>query len=359
MYPEILGITVIKLSEIRIAIAGIGNSASSLLQGIQYYADNGISIGLLHGKLGKYTAGDIKVVAAFDIDKNKIGKDVSEAIYADPNKAPRIMELKKTGVVVQMGPHPDHFETSTMSQIQPAETQPVDVVKVLKEARVDLVLNLISGGADKASRLYAEAACEAGCGFINATPSGIVNDISISSAFKKAGLPLAGDDLMSQMGATAVHIGLLEFLDSRGVHIEESYQLDVGGGSESINTLEKTRDIKRTIKTDAVKKHIPYDFELVSGSADFVDFLVNGRDSFFYVKGSYFSGAEFTLDMKLSTEDSPNAGAVLVDVIRGTMIAKEKGMGGPVEPVCSYGFKRPPRRYKMPEAYKLFKEFTS
>lgn len=347
------------MSEIRIAIAGIGNSASSLLQGIQYYADNGISLGLLHEKLGKYGAKDIKIVAAFDIDRSKIGKDVSEAIFADPNKAPKVVDLKKTGVTVQMGPHPDSLDSSTMSQIKTADKNPVDVVKALKESRADIVVNLISGGADKASRLYVDAALEAGCGFINATPSGIVNDISIASAYKKAGLPLAGDDLMSQMGATAVHIGLLEFLDSRGVHIEESYQLDVGGGSESINTLEKTRDIKRTIKTEAVKKHIPYDFELVSGSADFVDFLVNGRDSFFYVRGSYFGGAEFTLDMKLSTEDSPNAGAILVDVIRGMMIAKEKGIGGPVEPVCSYGFKRPPRRYKMPEAYKLFKEFTT
>jgi myo-inositol-1-phosphate synthase len=161
------------------------------------------------------------------------------------------------------------------------------------------------------------------------------------------------------MGATAVHIGLLEFLDSRGVHIDESYQLDVGGGSESINTVEKTRDIKRTIKTEAVKKHIPYDFELVSGSADFVDFLINGRDSFFYVKGSYFGGAEFSLDMKLSTEDSPNAGAVLVDVVRGVKIAKDRGVAGSVEAVSCYGFKRPPRRYNMQEAYKLFKEFTS
>ena len=347
------------MTEIRVAIAGIGNSASSLLQGIQYYAENGNSLGLLHKKLGKYAVGDIKVVAAFDIDKNKIGKDVAEAIFSEPNKAPKIEKLKKTGVKVQMGPHPDTLEASTMSNIEAAKAEPVDVVKVLKGSKADLLLNLVSGGADKASRFYAEAALKAGCGFINATPSGIVNDFSIASEYKKAGLPLAGDDLMSQMGATAVHIGLLEFLDSRGVHIEESYQLDVGGGSESINTLEKTRDIKRTIKTEAVKKHIPYDFELVSGSADFVDFLVNGRDSFFFVRGSYFSGAEFTLDMKLSTEDSPNAGAVLVDVIRGMMIAKEKGSAGPVEAVCSYGFKRPTRRYKMPEAYRMFKEFTS
>jgi len=341
-----------------VVIAGIGNSASSLLQGVQYYSENGNSIGLLHEKLGGYTAGDIKLVAAFDVDKNKIGKEVSEAIHAEPNKAPKMVELKKTGVTVQMGPHPDSLNGNTMSQIVLAEKKPVDIAKILKETKADLLLNLISGGADKASRLYAEAALKAGCGFINATPAGIVNDISIASAYKKAGLPLAGDDLMSQMGATAVHIGLLEFLDSRGVHIDESYQLDVGGGSESINTLEKTRDIKRTIKTEAVKKHIPYDFELVSGSADFVDFLVNGRDSFFFVKGKYFSGAEFTLDMKLSTEDSPNAGAVLVDVIRGMKIAKEKGIGGAVEPVCSYGFKRPPRRYMMAETYKRFKEFT-
>jgi myo-inositol-1-phosphate synthase len=347
------------LTNIRIAIAGIGNCASSLLQGIQYYTDNGISLGLLHKKLGEYTVEDIKIVAAFDIDKNKIGIDVSEAIYANPNKAPKIVELEKTGVTVQMGPHPDSFDSSTMSQIEPAKTQPVDLVRILKNTKADIVLNLISGGANKASKLYAEAARDAGCGFINATPSEIVNDTSIVSTYKKTNLPLAGDDLMSQMGATAVHIGLLEFLDSRGVHVEESYQLDVGGGSESINTLEKTKDIKRTIKTEAVKKHIPYDFELISGSADFVDFLENGRDSFFYIKGRYFGGAEFTLDMKLSTEDSPNAGAVLVDVIRGIMIAKDKGIGGPIESICSYGFKRPPRRYKIAETYRLFKEFTT
>jgi myo-inositol-1-phosphate synthase len=347
------------LTEIRVAISGIGNSASSLLQGIKYYSLTKNSLGILHETLGKYSVKDIKFVAAFDIDKNKIGKDLSVAVFEKPNKAPKIIDLDNSGVLVQMGPHPDSLKGNSMSHIELADSDPVDVVGVLKESETDILVNLISGGADKASRIYAEAALQAGCGFLNATPTGIVNNISLSSQFKKHGLPLAGDDLMSQMGATAVHIGLLEFLDTRGVHIKESYQLDVGGGSESINTLEKTRDIKRAIKTEAVKKHIPYDFELVSGSADFVDFLENGRDSFFYVKGSYYGGAEFTLDMKLSTEDSPNAGAILVDAIRGLMIAKNKGMGGPIEPVCSYAFKRPPRRYKMPEAYSLFKAFTS
>ncbi|MBD3173397.1 L-myo-inositol-1-phosphate synthase [Candidatus Bathyarchaeota archaeon] len=347
------------MSEIHVAIAGIGNSASSLIQGIQYYSENDNSLGLLHKKVGEYRVDDIKVVAGFDIDKNKVGRDLSEAIYAHPNKAPKIVETEKTGIIVKMGPHPDILESNTMSEIEPAKEETANIVQVLKDSKADLLVNLISGGADKASRLYAEAALEAKCGFINATPSSIVNNIAISSSYKKTGVPLAGDDLMSQMGATSVHIGLLEFLDSRGIHVEESYQLDVGGGSESIDTLEKTREVKRTIKTEAVKKHIPYDFELVSGSADFVDFLENGRDSFFYIKGSYFSGAEFILDLKLSTQDSPNAGAILVDVIRGMKIAKEKGIGGPIEAVCSYGFKRPPRRYKMPQAYKLFEEYTS
>jgi len=347
------------LGDIRIAIAGVGNCASSLLQGIQYYKQNGNSLGLLHEKLGIYGVDDIRVVAAFDIDVNKIGKDVSEAIYAEPNKATKINEIEKTGVKVQMGPSPDIADALTMSEIKKADAEAVDVASVLKEAGADVLVNLISGGSDKASRMYSEAALEAGCGFLNATPSGIVNDLSIASAYKKAGLPIVGDDLMSQMGATAVHIGLLEFLDKRGVKIEESYQLDVGGGSESINTLEKTKETKRIIKTEAVKKHVPYDFELVSGSADFVDFLVNGRDSFFYVKGKYFGGADFLLDMKLSTEDAPNSGAVLVDVIRGMKIAMDKGTGGPLEAVSAYGFKRPPRRYMMPEAYKMFRAFTS
>jgi len=347
------------LGEIRIAIAGVGNCASSLLQGIQYYRENGNSLGLLHEKLGGYGIEDIRVVAAFDIDVNKIGKDVSEAIYAEPNKAPRINELAVTGVKVQMGPSPDIAGAITMSRINRSEAEAVDVASVLKEAKVDVLVNLISGGSDKASRLYSEAAVEAGCGFLNATPSGIVNDLTVASAFKKAGLPVAGDDLMSQMGATAVHIGLLEFLDKRGVKIEKSYQLDVGGGGESIDTLEKTKESKRIIKTDAVKKHIPYDFELVSGSADFVDFLINGRDSFFYVKGKYFGGSDFVLDMKLSTEDGPNSGAVLVDVIRGLKIAMDKGAGGPIEAVSAYGFKRPPRRFMMQDAYKKFREFTS
>ena len=163
---------------------------------------------------------------------------------------------------------------------------------------------------------------------------------------------------MSQMGATALHMGLLEFIQKRGVRIDESYQLDIGGGSESINTLEKTRSIKRRIKTDAVKSVVPYEFDLVSGSSDFVDLLVNERDSFFYFKGRHFLGAEFRMDVKLSSFDAPNAGSILMDVIRGIKIAKDIGIGGSVEAICAYGFKHPPKRYKLLESYKLFNEFV-
>ncbi len=346
------------MGEIRVAVAGVGNCCSALLQGLEYYRANGSKIGLLNPMISGYGVDEIRVVTAFDIDRNKIGRDISEAIYNEPNKAPRFMDVGVQGVEVQMGPAPDKFGPETMSKIVVADADPVDVAAALREAEADVLVNLISGGSNKASRLYAEAALEAGCGFLNATPLGVVNDLNIVSAFKREGLPLAGDDLMSQMGATAFHVGLLEFLNSRGVRVDESYQLDVGGGSESINTLEKSRDIKRKIKTEAVKSAVGYEFPLVSGSADFVDFLVNSRDSFFYVKGSYFGGANFTMDVKLNTEDAPNAGAVLIDCIRGLKVAMDRGVGGAIEPVCAYGFKRPPRRHSLPEAYRRFMEFT-
>jgi len=346
------------MGEIRIAVAGVGNCCSSLIQGVEYYKQNPETSGLLHQSLSKYKPDDLRFVAAFDIDSRKVGLDLGQAIFREPNKAPHLQEVPDLGVPVMMGPSPDIADEETMSLIKKANEEPVNITQVLKEKGADVLVNMISGGSDKASRLYSEACLEAGCSFLNATPSSIVNDLTTALKFKQAGIPLAGDDLMSQMGATVLHIGLLELLDRRGVRVKESYQLDVGGGSESINTLEKTRDTKRTIKTEAVKSAVEYDFPLVSGSADFVDFLVNGRDSFFWIKGTYFSGAPFTMDVKLSTEDSPNAGAVLIDVIRGLKIAKDRGVGGAIEPICSYGFKRPLRRFSLTESYRLFKEFV-
>ena len=344
------------MGEIRIAVAGAGNLCSSIVQGVSHYA-RGEALGLLHPELGGYGARDIKFVAAFDVAERKVGLDLSEAIFAKHNQAPRFALVPRLGVTVLMGPAPDAFEEGSLGAIQRASANPVDVAKELRVAKADILLNLISGGSDKGSFLYASAAADAGCAFLNATPSNIAGDAEIVKRFASAKLPLAGDDVLDQVGATALHIGLLEFLHSRGVRVDESYQLDVGGGTESINTLEKTKDTKRSIKTAAVTRHVPYEFPLVSGSTDFVDFLGNGRDSFFWVKGRGFGGVPFTLDAKLSSEDAPNGGSILMDAIRGLKIAKDRKMGGLCVPICGYAFKRADRT-SLASAYKAFRELT-
>jgi myo-inositol-1-phosphate synthase len=256
-----------------------------------------------------------------------------------------------------MGPAPDLVEEGTLSSIKRAKSEVVDVVAELKGAKAEILINMVSGGSDIASMLYAKAAIDAGCAYINATPSSIAGDESLVKKFTEAKLPVAGDDLLDQVGATAIHIGILEFLHSRGAHIDESYQLDVGGGAESISTLEKTKDTKRSIKTAAVTGHVPYKFPLVSGSTDFVDFLGNGRDSFFWVKGRYYGDVPFTMDLKLSSEDAPNGGSILLDAIRGMKVAKAKGEKGLVGPICSYAFKRADRT-SLAKAYEAFRKLT-
>jgi len=344
------------MGEIRVAVAGVGNCCSSLLQGVHFYGGAEAS-GLLHPELAGYRPVDIRFVAAFDIANGKVGRDLAEAILAAPNNAPRIAEVPKQKVAVRLGPAPDAAAKDALASIERAGGEPADIAETLKKAKADILVNLISGGSDKAAALYAEAALEAGAAYLNATPSAVASDPDWARRYEKAGLVLAGDDLLDQVGATVLHIGLLEFLHSRGAKIEESYQLDVGGGSESINTLEKTRDTKRLIKTEAVTGHVPYKFQLVSGSTDFVDFLGNGRDSFFWVRGRYYGNAPFTLDMKLSSLDAPNGGAVLIDAIRGMKIAKDKGLSGAVPEICAYAFKKAERR-SLAEAYRRFRELT-
>ncbi len=345
------------MGKIRVAIAGVGNCCSALVQGVHYYNDNGGAVGLIHEEVGGHSISDIDFVAAFDIDRRKVGRDLSEAIFSKPNKTPKMISVPALGVAVQMGPIMDDLGDEGEGLVEPASTPAADVADVLRETKADILVNLVSGSSIDASRFYAEAALAAGCAYLNATPSPVASDPDTSEKYKKAGVPLVGDDLMDQIGATVIHIGLLEFLHERGVRIDESYQLDVGGGAESVNTLWKTRDLKRDIKTSAVSASVPYDFPLVSGSTDYVDFLENKRDSFFWFKGSYFGGAPFTMDLKLNTVDAPNAGAILLDVIRGLKIASARGLGGPILPLCAYGFKRPPERYGLAEAHRSFRDF--
>lgn len=344
------------MGEIRVAVAGVGNLCSALVQGVEYYKD-GEKMGLINKNIGSYGVDDIKFVAAFDVDENKIGLDLSEAIFAEPNTAPKYVQPPDMSVKVKMGPAPDAVQEESMSEIVKADVEAVDPSKILRESKADLLVNMISGGSEKASQIYAEACLEAGCSYLNATPALIASEKEWDSRFRDSGLPIAGDDLLDQVGATAVHMGLLEFLDRRGVMVGESYQLDVGGGTESINTLERTRERKRELKTRTVSKAVPYRFPLISGSTDFVDFLENSRDSFFWIKGSYYCGAPFTMDVKLNTVDSANGGAVLLDTIRALKISQDRNLAGTIKPICDYGFKTGSQT-SLVEAIEEFRRFV-
>ena len=344
----------------KVAIIGVGNCASALVQGLQFYGkaeEKTDFTGLRHPNLGGIAPKDIEAVAAFDVDDGKVGRDLSQAIFAKPNNAPKISEVPKTGVTVQKGPLMDGVGKSTESIITISKTAEVDVAKALKQAGTEVVINLLPSGAAKASEFYAEQALAARCAFVNATPNFIASDATWSKKFADAGLPLVGDDLVDQVGSTALHKTLLQLLSQNGVKISETYQLDVGGGTESLDTMERTRDAKRAIKTESVAASLPYKTEVVAGSTDYVDFLQNKRDSYFWISGTYFCNAPMQIDLKFSTVDAPNAGSVLFDVIRAVKLALTKKQKGAVEPICAYGFKHPPQMLMLEAAEEAFKKF--
>lgn len=350
------------LSDIKIALVGVGNCASALVQGLQYYSnvvDESECLGLRNLTLGGYRPRDIKIVAAFDIDGRKVGKDLAEAIFAPPNIVPKIVEVPFGNVTVSMGPVLDGVGEYTKRVIEVSNMPEVDVAQVLRKSGAEIVVNLLPSGAVKASEWYAEQSLKAGCAFINATPAFIASNTSWIKRFEEAGLPLVGDDLIDQVGATTIHKTLLQLLSRHGVRITETYQLDVGGGTESLDTLERTRELKRKIKTDTVKASLLYEAEVVAGSTDYVDFLGNRRDSFFWIRGLYFCGAPMQMDIRLSTLDAPNAGSVLFDVIRAVKMALDRKMKGAIIPICAYAFKRPPKLYPLELAEKMFEEFVS
>ncbi len=221
------------------------------------------------------------------------------------------------------------------------------------------MLNLLPSGATKASHFYAEQALTAGCAFINATPNFIASDTAWAKKFEAAKLPLVGDDLVDQVGSTALHKTLLKLLSDNGVRINETYQLDVGGGTESVDTMDRTRDTKRTIKTESVAASIPYKAEIVAGSTDYVDFLQNKRDSYFWISGVYFCNTPMKIDLKFQTTDAPNAGSVLFDIIRAVKLALTKKQKGALEPICAYGFKRPPQMVSLETAEQEFAKFVA
>jgi myo-inositol-1-phosphate synthase len=352
---------VAKLSKIKVALIGVGNCASAFVQGLQYYGkhENENWVGLRNPTLGGLSPSDIQVVAAFDVDDRKVGKDLAEAIFAKPNNAPKVTNVPSTGVKVHKGPLLDGTGKYTKNIVQVSNTPDSNVAGILKETEAEIVINLLPSGATKASQWYARQALAAGCAFVNATPNFIASDAAWAKLFDETGLPLAGDDLIDQVGSTALHKTLLKLLSMNGVRITETYQLDVGGGTESLDTLDRTREVKRAIKTQSVAASLPYKAEVVAGSTDYVDFLQNKRDSYFWISGVYFCNAPMQIDLKFSTVDAPNAGSVLFDIVRAMKIALNKKLKGAIMPVCAYAFKRPPQLVPLETAEEMFRRLVT
>jgi myo-inositol-1-phosphate synthase len=348
------------MPKIKVALIGVGNCASAIVQGVHYYKDaekeEGV-LGLKNLLVGGYHPKDVEFVAAFDIDERKVGKDLSQAIFSQPNNAPKIADVQELDVEVSKGPVLDGVGEYLKNIVKISKSKEVDVVQKLRESEADMAIVLLPSGAVKASRWYAERALEAKCAFINATPTLIASDAAWDKRFKEAKLPLVGDDLVDQVGATILHKILLKTLADQGVHIAETYQLDVGGGTESLDTLERSREVKRTMKTRSVEASLPYKAEVVAGSTDYVDFLGNRRDSYFWIKGYYFAKTLMQLDLRLSTVDAPNAGSVVLDVIRGVKIALNRKIFGSLTSLSAYAFKNPPQLLPLETAEQWFKEF--
>lgn len=350
------------MPKIKVALIGVGNCTSAFIQGLQYYGKfkkDEEHTGLRNPTLGGFHPKDIQVVAAFDIDSRKVGKDLAEAIFAQPNNTPKITNVPPTNVTVQKGPLLDGIGKYTKNIVQISNAPNSNVTKTLKKTKTEIVVNLLPSGATKASQWYTNQALAAECAFVNATPNFIASDTTWTKRFEEAGLPLTGDDLIDQVGSTALHKTLLKLLSMNGVKITETYQLDVGGGTESLDTLDRTREAKRAIKTQTVASSLPYKAEVVAGSTDYVDFLQNKRDSYFWINGVYFCNAPMQIDLKFSTIDAPNAGSVLFDVIRAMKIALDRRLKGAVLPICAYAFKRPPQLLPLETAEELFKDFIT
>jgi myo-inositol-1-phosphate synthase len=348
------------MPEIKIALVGVGNCASALVQGVEYYKDaaqDGEKVGLRYLTLGNYHPRDIQFVAAFDIDTRKVEKDLSDAIFAAPNNTLKFADVPDAGVVVQKGPVLDGVGESLKNVVQISDAHEVDVAAELQKNGAEIVLNMLPSGAVKASEWYAEQALKAGCAFVNVTPVPIASSDVWGNRFEDKGLPVVGDDLIDQVGATTLHKTLLKLLSENGVKICETYQLDVGGGTESLDTLDRTKETKRTLKTKAVATALPYKTEIVAGSTDFVDFLENRRDSYFWIKGAYFGEAPMRMDIRLCTVDAPNAGSVLFDVIRAVKLALERKSAGALESVSAYAFKNPPEAQPLATTEQWFQDF--
>ncbi len=341
------------MSPIKVAIAGMGNCASSLVQGIYYYqnvtgTEKERVTGLMHPNFGGYLPKDITFVAGFDINKSKIGKDISDAIFVPPNCVIKFAEVPKLGVKVQAAPILDGVAphmTHSFDVYDPDQIVPVDVAEELRKSGAEILINFLPVGSAKGSRYYAQAALDAGCAFINCIPEFIVSDPEWQEKYQKVGLPMAGDDIKSQVGATILHRVIAQLLMDRGISIKETYQLNIGGNTDFENmTLESRLVTKRVSKTKAVTSLLSSAVPTRIGPSDYVPFLKDNKICYIHVSGEKWGGMPVEINVKLSVEDSPNSAGVVVDVIRATKLALDRGVSGPLLSISSYSFKHPPQQ---------------
>lgn len=355
-----------KNNKVRVAIIGVGNCANALIQGVEYYREAAIDAeipGLMHATVGDYHISDIEFVAAFDINQAKVGQDLSAAMWAAPNDTIKFAEVSATGVTVMRGPTYDGLGQYVSTKVEESAADAVDVAQVLRDTQTDVVVNYLPVGSEKAAKWYAEQAIEAGCAFVNGIPVFIASDPVWAQKFIDAGLPIIGDDIKSQVGATITHRVLTNLFKDRGVHLDHTYQLNFGGNMDFYNMLERNRlESKKISKTNAVTSQLPYDLgeeNVHVGPSDYVPWLTDRKWCHIKMEGRAFGDVPLHIDMKLEVWDSPNSAGVIIDAVRCAKIGLDRGIAGPLEAPASYFMKSPPVQHTDDVARRLTEEFIA
>jgi myo-inositol-1-phosphate synthase len=352
------------MGSVRVAIVGVGNCASSLVQGVEYYKDADPESrvpGLMHVQFGPYHVGDVEFVAAFDVDAKKVGRDLAEAIGASENNTIKLCDVPPTGITVQRGPTLDGLGQYYQEMITESDDPPADVAQALRDARADVLVSYLPVGSEQADRYYAQCALDAGVAFVNALPVFIASDPQWAAKFTEAGVPIIGDDIKSQVGATITHRVLAKLFEDRGVELLRTYQLNFGGNMDFMNMLERTRlQSKKVSKTQSVTSQIPHEMEKAAvhiGPSDHVPWLDDRKFAYVRLEGKAFGDVPLSLEYKLEVWDSPNSAGVIIDAIRAAKIALDRGIGGPLLSAASYFMKSPPEQYGDDDARDAVEKF--
>jgi myo-inositol-1-phosphate synthase len=351
-------------NKVRVAIIGVGNCASSLVQGVNYYknaSSDQFIPGLMHADLGGYQIGDIEFTAAFDVVDTKVGKDLSEAIYAYPNNTIRFIDVPEQNVIVSRGMTHDGLGKYLSKIVKKAPGPTADIVRILKETNTDVVVNYLPVGSEMATKWYVEQVLDAGCAFINAIPVFIASQDYWAGRFREHGLPVIGDDIKSQVGATIIHRVLTSLFVDRGVILERTYQLNFGGNTDFLNMLERERlESKKISKTGAVTSMLPYDIpeeNIHIGPSDYVPWLTDRKWCHMRLEGKSFGDVPLTVEAKLEVWDSPNSAGVIIDAVRCAKLALDREISGPVIGPSSYFMKTPPKQFKDSIAREMTEAF--